>query len=272
MNVAAAGIRSAGDAFDCIAEQYDDLFTRSLIGRAQREVVWALLHKTFAKGMKILELNCGTGEDAIHMAELGMNVTACDASPRMVEVARRKRAAVGDHSQVAFQVIPTERLLEIAYRGPFDGIFSNFAGLNCVSDMHDVADQLASLTQPGAWMLLCVCTRFCAWELLYYGLRGDWSKASRRWRGKTQAAVCGVEVGVQYPTVREMKAVFAPWFCLRSITAVGLAVPPSYMEAWSQNHKTTFGFLQRLDRMTRQVPVLRACGDHVLLAYQRCTT
>ena len=51
----------AGLAFDSIAEQYDDIFTRSLIGRAQRDVVWDVLQKTFRRGDRVLELNCGTG-------------------------------------------------------------------------------------------------------------------------------------------------------------------------------------------------------------------
>jgi hypothetical protein len=158
----------------------------------------------------------------------------------------------------------------MAFRAPFDGIVSNFAGLNCVEDLSDVADQLASMVRPGAWMLLCVCSRFCLWEMLANGLRGDWGKAFRRCGGSARAQVCGMDVAVQYPTVRQMKQLFAPWFQLRYCTAVGFAIPPSYMEEWSRQHRHLFQTLLRVDDVLRSWPLLRAGGDHVLLAFQRC--
>lgn len=85
-------LHQAGLAFDSIAEQYDDIFTRSLIGRAQRDAVWDVLRRTFRTGERILELNCGTGEDALFLSRLGVSVVACDASKRMIAVAARRMA------------------------------------------------------------------------------------------------------------------------------------------------------------------------------------
>ena len=73
-------MHAVGLAFDTIAEQYDDLFTHSLIGRAQRNVVWEVLRHTFIPRERILELNCGTGEDALFLSRMGVSVHACDAS------------------------------------------------------------------------------------------------------------------------------------------------------------------------------------------------
>ena len=54
--------------FDSLAEKDDDFFTRSMIGRAQREAVWDVMINTFDSGSHILELNCGTGKDALFLA------------------------------------------------------------------------------------------------------------------------------------------------------------------------------------------------------------
>jgi len=54
-----------------IGSDYDQIFTESLIGRAQRNAVWKILNRTFSEKDNILELNCGTGEDAIHLASRG---------------------------------------------------------------------------------------------------------------------------------------------------------------------------------------------------------
>ena len=37
----------AGRAFDSLAAKYDEIFTESHIGRAQRDAVWRVLAKTF---------------------------------------------------------------------------------------------------------------------------------------------------------------------------------------------------------------------------------
>jgi len=88
-----------GRAFDSLAENYDEVFTCSLIGRAQRDAVWGAARAAFTPGSRILEINCGTGEDALFLARQGVIVFACDASEQMIAVAkngtRRRHLALG---------------------------------------------------------------------------------------------------------------------------------------------------------------------------------
>ncbi|WP_199899091.1 hypothetical protein, partial [Ideonella sp. B508-1] len=61
-------------AFDTVARDYDRDFTHSLVGMAQRRVVWDVLDDWQARRSgpgAVLELNCGTGEDALHLARAG---------------------------------------------------------------------------------------------------------------------------------------------------------------------------------------------------------
>src|SRR3984893_19402209 len=81
---------AAATAFDGVADSYDEVFTHSMIGRAQRRKVWAKLLAAFPRGSRILELNCGTGEDARYLVERGRSVFACDASHSMIQVAKRR--------------------------------------------------------------------------------------------------------------------------------------------------------------------------------------
>jgi SAM-dependent methyltransferase len=261
---------AAGLAFDALAAEYDEKFTNSRIGRAQRDVVWDMLDRTFRSGEKILELNCGTGEDALHLARLGVSVVACDASARMLDVARCKFAAERFRGSVSFHQLASEHINEIAYRAPFDGVFSNFAGLNCVTDLGHVSDQLAGLVRPGGHMLLCLCARTCVSEILYFGLQFQWKQAFRRCRGFARTEVRGIPVEVRYPTVSQIKRTLSPWFALQEVCAVGLAIPPSYMESWVSRHPFLFRSLLRIDHALRALPGCRILGDHVLLAFTRC--
>ena len=75
-------------AFDNLASQYDLLWTRTTIGHLQREAVWRGIASLFKPGQTVLDLGCGTGEDAVRLMDAGLRVHAIDASPEMVRIAR----------------------------------------------------------------------------------------------------------------------------------------------------------------------------------------
>ena len=78
--------------FDIAAQHYDTNFTFSKIGKAQRKMVFRYLNSIINNNNKlsILELNCGTGEDAIHLNKMGHNVVATDISEEMIKTAKAK--------------------------------------------------------------------------------------------------------------------------------------------------------------------------------------
>jgi ubiquinone/menaquinone biosynthesis C-methylase UbiE len=266
---AALSEHEAAVAFDRVADTYDATFTKSSIGRAQRDVVWKAMQKAFRPGDRVLELNCGTGEDAVFLARHGVSVLGCDASSRMVEVAehRKSREALG--ATVLFRVLRNENIDSLAAVPHFDGALSNFSGLNCVADTSEVARKLAVLMKPGATALICVSTRVCLWEITWYIAHGNFQKAFRRLRGRTIARLGEIFIPVWYPTIRELRRSFAPWFRLRSVRAVGLFVPPSYVESSISSRESVLRWLESMDRMLAAMPVLRGVGDHVLLEFEK---
>ncbi len=267
----AAGLQvnTASAAFDDLAESYDDSFTHLPVGRAQRRAVWDTLQSVFRSGNRILELNCGTGEDALFLSRQGVSVVACDASPRMIEVARRRIASENHPSPVEYHVLRTEDLSRLQSTLPFDGVLSNFSGLNCVEDLRAVALGLAPLTKPGAPVCICLSSRFCLWEFFWFILHADVRSAFRRIWGASIARVGGHSVQIWYPTIRAMRRCFSPWFRLRSIRAVGLSIPPSYVRSPAITRPSVIARMEKLDRRCGQWPIFRAVGDHVLLQFER---
>jgi SAM-dependent methyltransferase len=245
------------------------MFTSSVVGRSQREVVWKRAAATFRRGNHVLELNCGTGEDAIHLASLGVRVTACDASARMIDQARAKKMLKASEARIEFLLLSTEHLAELPERLGFDGVFSNFSGLNCTDDLGAVATELAKRLRPGAPLLLCMSTRFCIWEILHYLSKGNLRKALRRCRGLSYATVGKVTFPVYYPTLSSLRESFAPGFAIRSVSGVGIIVPPSYLEPWMARHPRLLQFLERGDEIVRDWPLARVLGDHMLLHLEK---
>ena len=129
-----------------MARDYDELFTRSMIGRAQRNAVWSVLLAVFPKGSHLLELNCGTGEDALFLARNGISVTACDASSQMIDVASSRLRQEAPGAPISFNHLSIERIRELRPAADFDGAFSNFSGLNCVADLERDRRRLGFIT------------------------------------------------------------------------------------------------------------------------------
>jgi ubiquinone/menaquinone biosynthesis C-methylase UbiE len=269
MAVAPAQIYTA--PFDAIAERYDETFTTSKIGKAQRSSVWKELEKAFRPGDRVLEIGCGTGIDACFLAERGVSVVACDNSPRMIAVATHRIKESEKKSLVRPHLLAAENISSLRNGGSFDGAFSNFGALNCVEDLEQFANDLATLLKPGATALLCWMGPCCLWEITWYLARGKPGKAVRRFlrRGVTARLAEGATVRVHYPSARLLARIFAPQFRLVSFKGVGVSVPPSYLETWVNRFPRLFDLSVRADLLLGTCPGIRGFADHILLEFRR---
>jgi ubiquinone/menaquinone biosynthesis C-methylase UbiE len=240
-------------AFDALAERYDELWTHTAVGRLQRQAVWQDIDPLFRRGDSVLDVGCGTGEDALHLMAAGVVVRGIDASPAMVEIARTRG--------VNASVLPMEELGTLA--GPFDAAISNFGALNCVPRLGPVAEALGRLIRPQGRLALCLLGQCCAWEICHHLRRGRAGKAFRRWRSRGCHSSFGAQV--YYPSVRRLVTAFRRYFRLDRWCGVGLFVPPSYVALTAP----TVARLAFLDRRLAGLPMLRGMADHRLLIFTR---
>jgi SAM-dependent methyltransferase len=257
--------------FDALAAEYDAGFTNTTIGRLMRRAVWRRLDARFTAGDHILELNCGTGEDAVYLAQNGVRVLATDSSPAMTEIARAKAHHNGVSDAVRVEVLSIEDLTSspphlLTSSGPFDGVLSNFGGLNCVGDLAAVRDGLADLLRPDGFAVLCVMGPVVPWEWVWYLGHGQPRKGFRRLRrgGVEWRGMC-----IRYPSVRTIKHAFAPAFRLRKAAAVGALLPPPYGEAWANRHPRLVSLLNRWERRWESATPLPWLGDHYVVELER---
>lgn len=251
--------------FERLAASYDETFTRSVLGARMRAATWRRLDGAFPAGARVLELGCGTGEDAVHLAARGVRVLATDPAAAMVREAREKADGAGLGGLVETRVLDAARLDEVEGE-PFDGAFSNFGALNCVPRLAPVAAGLGRLVRPGGRVVLCLLGRYVPWEWAWFLARGRRDAAFRRlssggaeWRG----------LRVSYPPLRELKRTFAPGFRFAGARAVGAFLPPSYAEAWATRHPRLLGALDALERRVEALPPFPSLADHVLLELVR---
>jgi SAM-dependent methyltransferase len=261
----------AVQAFDAVADRFDERFGAWRSVAAQRRAVRSALREAFPRHARVLEIGGGTGEDARWLAARGREVLLTDGSPAMVRIAREKLRS--QHGPVPL-VVPAEELARLANdrdaigEPPFDGAYSNFAALNCVDSLAGFAAGLAGVLRPGAPALLVLFGTLCPGEVVVQLARGDRHAALRRRRhGPVPARLGGREFTVRYHGARDLMRAMSPWFTLRRRIGVGVFVPPSAAEPWVSRHPALVRVLEAMDRVVSRP--LAPLGDHVLYWFER---
>jgi len=142
----AAEVRSM---FDRIAPVYDVMNRLMTMGLDQR---WRRLaaQAVVRPGDRVLDACCGTGDLAVAAAGAGGRVTGLDFSPRMLERARRKQAAVtwveGDLLALPFD------------DGSFEAATVGF-GVRNVSDLEQAVAELRRMLVPDGRVAILEITR-----------------------------------------------------------------------------------------------------------------
>jgi SAM-dependent methyltransferase len=258
-------VSSPNSAFDAMADSYDRQFTRTTIGAMMRRAVWARCAARFASGSRVLEMNCGTGEDALWLVQHGIEVLATDVSPAMLRAAENKLTTSSGPAHARFQRLAWEEL-ETFDEGPFDGVLSNFGGLNCVSDLRGSARALAAKLRPGAPAILCIMGPSVPWEWAWFLAQGNPAAAFRRLR-RNGARWSGITV--QYPSITKSHRAFAPEFRLLRVSAIGALLPPPYTEAQMVRFPRVVAALDRIERRFETLWPLPTLADHYLLELER---
>ena len=267
-------------AFDALATDYDNSFTVSQLGRLLRARVWTRLAACFSPAQHLLELACGTGEDAVWLARRGLHVTATDGSADMIGLARAKADSANVPDRVDARHLSLQELIATGlsqkpdapgrYRPDstvkFDGVYSNFGGLNTIRDWRSLARRLAGLVKPRSLALFVPMGPVCPWEIVWYLGHGQPRTAWRRRFGAATAQIGSSTIPIWYASPRLLAAEFSPWFDHIHTESLGLWLPPSYLGHFVDRWP---GFFARLCRLERKLAGLTGgWGDHYIIVFQ----
>ena len=260
-------------AFDAIAPRYDDLFSAAanpLIAMMRARVL-AAVDRHFPAPAQLLEIGCGTGEDALSLAARGHRVVACDPAPAMFAATRAKVAAAGQTA--AIEILPgsVEEIAEgWSARGhAVDGVFSNFAPLNCELSLAPLRLLLERALRREGRFIAVVLPRLCPLEVALFLARAEPRAALRRFRRAAVADVEGRRFTMRYYGAADFDRALGPGFRRIETRSLGIVLPPlSFGHAFAR----VPGLLAALGAVEDRVsalPGLRRMGDHVLLVYER---
>lgn len=281
-------LRETQAAFDSVAADYDGPRGNNAAIQDMRAEMWRWLDLNFAPGSRLIDLGCGTGLDAVHLAEAGHHVLATDWSPRMVARTRERAELAGVAGRVQALAVGAHELHRLSGReldapdggpagdaadapaGGFDGAYSNLGPLNCVPDLRDVSRECARLLRPGGTLVFTVIGRHCPWEVLHYARQRRWARAMVRYAsGTVPVGMNRQTIWTRYFTPGEFRRDFMPEFELVHVRGVCVFAPPPYLADFKQRHPAWHERLWRLDRRVAGWPGVRRFGDHFLIVLRK---
>jgi len=262
----------AGRAYDEFAAQYDQLLTENRINAFMRRETTRTLFATFTRGSRLIELGCGTGDEAISLALRGCEVIACDPSRKMIEIAEAKAVEQGVGRNIRFFVSRAADLRasrqQLAKAGPLDGGYASFS-LSYEPDLAPVSEVLSSLIRPSGRFVIASMNRLCGTELALALLAGRPGLAGRRLRRETLHKVGQFATAVFPRTPDETIRAFRPHFVLEHLRALPAILPPHYANRTLAKWPGMLDFLAWADSYIASYPLVRRLGDHSLFRFRR---
>lgn len=249
---------------ESVAARYDRETSGPLVAR-YRGISLGILAGAFHDGDRVLDVGCGTGQEAVALAHRGVRVLAVDVMPEMVEATLARAVSEGVAARVEGRAMAARDLGALATGlgdGALDGAYSSFGALNCVGDLAPVAAALGRLLRPGARLVAGVMGPACLWEMAFYASTLRPGRALRRLRAQ-RAPIAGRPFDVRYYSLGALERAFAPPFRVTSVRGYGL-LPPPYLEGVASR------FPRFLDMAAaRDVAPLRRLGDHLFVTMER---
>jgi ubiquinone/menaquinone biosynthesis C-methylase UbiE len=267
-STASARLATIAEAFSETAPKYDAFAEdHPHLGR-MRAKVYAHFERFVEPGAKVLELNAGTGTDAVALAARGYRVHATDIAPGMLERLADKVARLGLEERVSVQPCSFLDLQDVT-GGPYDAVFSDLGGLNCAADLRLVVRGMDGLLRPGGVAVWVVMPPICLWELAY-ALTGQLGFAFRRLsRRGTRAHLEGRHFDVYYYSPRRVVAAFGAGYERLAIEGLSVITPTAESKNLAKRHRTLYRGLAWLDdRISPHAPA-SGWGDFFIVTMRR---
>jgi ubiquinone/menaquinone biosynthesis C-methylase UbiE len=253
------------EAFSLTAEKYDAFGEGHPHLARMRNKVYAHLGRLLPPGASILELNAGSGVDAVQLAGRGYQVHATDVAPGMLARLREKVERSGLSARISVQECSYTDL-ERVQAGPFDAVFSDMGGLNCIPDLTPVIRALPGLLKPGGLVTWVLMPPVCLWEMAEV-FRGHARLAFRRFaQHGTRSHLEGYHFNVYYFSPAQVTAWFGEQYRPVALEGLSVITPTAESKNLALRHPRVYGALAWLDdRLASRAP-WRGWGDFYILS------
>lgn len=264
--------QQAANAFSKQAPVFDDIYNADTIIQYKRKRVREQVEQFIQPQSQLLELNAGTGEDAVYFAGKGHTIHATDISAGMQGILIKKIKEQQLEEKISYELCSFTELEKLHKQGPYDYIFSNFAGLNCTSRLEKVLDSFQDLLRPGGFVTLVILPKFCLWEFLLV-FKGKLKTAFRRFTGGkgAPAHIEGEYFRCWYYNPSFIRRRLQNSFSVKSLEGLCTIVPPSYIENFAVKYPRLFRWLKKKENRWKNKWPWKVIGDYYIITLQKNT-
>jgi ubiquinone/menaquinone biosynthesis C-methylase UbiE len=262
--------QAAATAFSKQAPLFDELYSGDSIIQYKRMRVRDHVIRWLQPNSNILELNAGTGDDAIFFAQQGYTVHATDISGDMQRLLSEKVKQHDLHNIITHELRSYTDLENLFDRGPYDLILSNFAGLNCTNELPAVLQSFDSLLKPGGLATLVILPKFCLWEFLLL-FKGKFATALRRFAGNkgAKAHIEGEYFRCWYYNPSFIQKHLKENFDMIGLEGLCTIVPPSYLQGFAEKYPKTCRWLIKKENNWKAKWPWKIIGDYYIITLRK---
>jgi ubiquinone/menaquinone biosynthesis C-methylase UbiE len=254
-------------AFSKQSIHYDEDDERNIVLKDMRSQVYDHVNRFIKPESHILELNAGTGIDALKFVSWGHDVLATDLSNGMIAQIEHKIQKYNLETHLRCQRLSYEEIDRLAGE-KFDFVFSNFGGLNCIKDLSKVTRHLPSLLRPGGIVTWVIMPRFYLWEMAGL-LKGHGKKAFRRMnRQGVKSHLEGEFFTTYYHSFSDIRKAFGEHFKLLAAEGLAAISPPPHRMDLPTNYPVIYKFLRGTDEIARTHFPFNRWADHIIVTFQ----
>lgn len=257
-------VENINKGFGVLADEYDEMQHTNKPVQIMRKKFYDLVCDTVIPGADILEINCGSGIDALYFGKKNYNVLATDISDKMLINAETKNIS----KNVEFMKLNFTELNKISNR-KFDLVYSNLGGLNCADELQKIGNDIYNILNEGGYFIAAVMPNFFLWEFFLF-IKGEFKRAFRRMTNNwVEANVGGQKIKIKYYSPKRFRKYFQIEFKFVKTKALRIFAPPPPAGHFYSKHPAVSKLLDKLDRSIEDFYLSSFVCDYYIIIFKK---
>lgn len=259
-------------AFDLASEEYDFTIKKNFINTWVRERSISILTDYLKPNDTVIEIGCGTGEEAIRVCKFVNKIVAIDISEKMIELLQRKIRAmklIGKIIPLRLSAAEVIKVRNILPNGSARVAYSFNGALNCEPKINLFIEGLANLIEPNGYFICSIRNSLCLSEAVSHAIVMQFTKMNPRKKQPIMVSVGGIDIPAIYYSPRRFAKLFSKHFNVRKIIALPAFLPPAYLSNYYIRVRRFASILERLENILADKEPFRNFGDQTLFVFQR---
>lgn len=253
--------------FSKIYEQYETFHKQSIIDQSMRFQVYKHIERFLKPNSHILELNSGSGIDALYFANKGHEILATDiaeGSKAYIEAKILKYKL----KNLTFKTCSFHDLNALN-TSHFDYVFSNFGGLNCTNELDRVINSLNDILKKDTMITFVIMGKYYPWDWIY-ALKGKFRRAFIRFnKDGIYTNIEGEAIKTFYHSPKKVKTKMAKYFEFIDSENLGVFYP-SVNHTSLTKYKKLINRLISIDSKIAKWKILpTGIGDYYILTFKK---